>query len=369
MGVFGVAVVSGYGLGSWQTQPTVPLLKHPLAETRHVGNSRSETAPPWGPETPFQKIWETVNPQAGGDPTQSAAAVKSGLLEQAGLDPDLAARMLYLALDEDAQGISAYLLKTLASGRLDILQKSAPLPKVNAPTFGPLLAAYVTSFGRQWEQAGKNPLWRYAQMSPIVQQQAVAALAEAGPEALRLGAGLFPAEFARHPDLVMQTLPSMTAQVPRLNVLREALQNPAVDAKGIRAQCISQQELLLADLLRPDLATLARDQLPHAATEIETLVQQLRPTESLYAQAGAYGEGALSAQIKTEIIRKMANYNLVAATRSLAGDPDPPDEALSFAVRAMRDDPEAARAWLERIQDATIRENVRSELGPDFALP
>lgn len=315
---------------------------------------------PWQPGATVDQICNAIDIHKGGDPALAAGAVLEGILMRPDMTPEGASLILYYALSEDPASVTAYLLKGLQEGKLDILRTKLPLPPDPLhPALPKLLAGYSKAFSAGWE-ASPSPLpfalRRLRGLPPIAFQNCLSAMAEAGPDSLRLAATLYPREIAARPDMAVPSLKLLVKPQARLALLRAALTSPDAQTAMLTASCQSPTERLLVDLVsdQPSHGT-APSEPDVREADVETLLQVLRPDETLYAGAASLGDPALSARIKTAIIQKLTEANLVAATRALANDPAPPDEAIALAVAAMEEDPAAAQAWIERIKDPAIR--------------
>ena len=320
----------------------------------------ASNAQPWQTGATLEQICETFDIHKGGDPALAAWAVLGGILMRRDMTAEVASTILYTALSEDPGGVTNYLLQALEEGKLEILRTTLPLPpNLRHPALQKLLGGYTKAFSAEWE-ASPLPLpfalRRLRYLPPIAFQNCLSAMAEAGPDSLRLAATLYPREIAARAGMAVPSLNLLIKPQARLALLRAALTSPDAQTSSLTASCKSPTERLLVDLVsfqashgrassEPDL---------HEA-DVQALLQVLRPDEALYAGAASLGDAANSSRIKTEIIRKLAETNLVAATRALANDPFPPDEAIALAVAVMDDDPAAAQAWIERIKDPAIR--------------
>jgi hypothetical protein len=307
-----------------------------------------------------------IDPAMGGNPALSVRAVREGILIHPDMTPDRASDLLYYALSEDAEGITEYLLKELESGNLDILQSKLPFPPdVLHPALPKLMAGYTKAFSAAWEKSGKNlpfALRQLQHLPPRAFQDCLSAMAQAGPDSMRLAATLYPKQIASRPQWIGSSLDLLEKPEARLALLNAALATPENPPELLTRHCRFPLERVLLDLYHQSAPVAPSPQTGLNAEELLTLLQVIPPSEKLYAQAISLQDPSVSDRMKTEIIRNLSESNLVAATRALAQDPTPPDEAIATAVSAMSDDPEAARAWAARIRDPEIRARVVSSM-------
>lgn len=307
----------------------------------------------------LREVWRLMDPARGGDPSLSVDAVFKGILLRVDMSSDLARDILDLALSENPDGVTAYLLGFLEDGKLGVLRETLPLPAFNQPALPRLLAGYAKAFGAGWlDGSSRIPfaLRRIGSLPSPVLDKCVSALVESGPDSLRLAATAYPARIAENTETAAMALNLLEDSRARLALLKEML--TASGPEPILPENIRRTsgEKLLVELLlaQPSPGNGPNQSTPDPA-DVKLVLDLMQPSEALYNRAVSLSDDTVSGAFKIEIIRRMAGQNLVAATRALSNDPNPPDEAIAIAVEAMSDDVEAAQAWIARIRSPEIR--------------
>lgn len=303
-----------------------------------------------------------LNPPNHDDAIIALEILRSGRLDAHGVSASLAASVIYSALDEFPDEAADYLTTVLRSGGLDVLEQTMPLPLPNSPQFCPLLGAYAKRFGASWEKSGRHPreLARLNDLTPIQRAAAVQELAESNDSCLKLSASLHSTTIAQAPNLLKRSLELVSDPNVRLKLLREGVSNGAQPSENVIPYCSNAAERVVGALYSGSESLLP---MPNdlSADDIGRVVKTVGASEENYSVASAT-LGPLALDVKVEIIKELSRQNLVAATRALSKDPEPPDKAIVCVIEKMTGDPDAAILWANRIRDTTLRNEVLQSL-------